>query len=132
MDEGFVELRGAGGIRGMDFNLDAGVPRQAKPCPETCGLGSGGGDHAVDARRDDRVGTGGRAAVMGARLQGDVEGRTAGTLAGFSSATTSACVTPAQVSQPRPTTRRRAPLPLRPRVGGDSGRPAAGGRGPRK
>jgi hypothetical protein len=59
-------------------------------------------DHPGDAGGQDRLGAGRRAAVMGAGLQGDVEGRAAGGLAGGRERQRLPVRAPARRGRPRP------------------------------
>ena len=69
---------------GVDFHFDAGVLESAKAGAVHLRVGIlHGGDYLLDAGGDDRVRARGRAALMRAGFQGQVERRAAGALAGF-------------------------------------------------
>ena len=63
-----------------------------------------GGDDARNARRDERLGAGRRAALMAARLEADVRRRSGGGTPAARKAWISACGSPARMCQPSPMT----------------------------
>ena len=80
-EEPAVGLRGRLGQEAR-FHADAGLPqpREAASLHQRVGILERG-DHAADARGHQRVGAGGRAAVVAAGLEGQVDGRALGRLA---------------------------------------------------
>ena len=84
MDEGFIELGGAGGVMGVDLDFNAGSLEPAEAGPAHLGIGIlHGCYHLLDPGGDDRAGARRSAALMRARFESQVKGGASRPLAGF-------------------------------------------------